>query len=148
MGSGSLPAAVRAALAEAGDPERALAQQAYMKSAMPYRGLTAPELKRLLRPLLGDPRLVPGTRTEWEAAVRELWDGAAAFVEPDQPEALAEALCRLIADPSERERLGRQAQDRARLYTVDAMADAYWTLYHRLASIPPRPHPGRLACAS
>ncbi len=68
--------AVRAALADAGDPERAIAQQAYMKSAMPYRGITAPELKRVLRPVLGDARLVPGTREEWEAAVRTLWDDA------------------------------------------------------------------------
>ena len=33
--------AVRAALAGAGDPERAAGQQAYMKSSMPYRGLTS-----------------------------------------------------------------------------------------------------------
>ncbi len=47
-----------------------------MKSAMPYRGITAPELKRVLRPVLGNVRLVPTTRPEWEATVRELWDGA------------------------------------------------------------------------
>ena len=35
-----------------GDPVRAEAQQRYMKSAMPYRGLTSPELRALLRPLL------------------------------------------------------------------------------------------------
>lgn len=67
---------VREVLARAGDPERAIAQQAYMKSAMPYRGITAPELKRVLRPVLGDARLVPTTRTRWEAAVRALWDDA------------------------------------------------------------------------
>jgi len=33
---------VRAALAGAGDPERAVQQRAYMKSAMPYRGITSP----------------------------------------------------------------------------------------------------------
>ena len=68
--------AVRAALALAGDPERAIAQQAYMKSAMPYRGITSPELRRLLRPVLGDPRLVPVTRAGWESTVLGLWDGA------------------------------------------------------------------------
>lgn len=46
----SLVDAVRDALATGGDPERAAAQQRYMKSAMPYRGLTSPELKALLRP--------------------------------------------------------------------------------------------------
>ena len=39
-----LAAAIRAALSEVGDPERARGQQAYMKSALPYRGLTSPEL--------------------------------------------------------------------------------------------------------
>ncbi len=49
--------AVRSALAGAGDPERARQQQAYMKSAMPYRGLSAPELRLLLRPVLAEHRL-------------------------------------------------------------------------------------------
>ena len=64
----------RAALAGAGDPERAAGQQAYMKSSMPYRGITSPELRHLLRPLLADPDLAPTTRAEWEADVRGLWD--------------------------------------------------------------------------
>ncbi len=68
--------AIRSVLAGAGDPERAAAQQAYMKSAMPYRGLTSPELKALLRPVLADPHLRPATRDAWEGAVRELWDEA------------------------------------------------------------------------
>jgi 3-methyladenine DNA glycosylase AlkD len=65
---------VREALAGAGDPERALGQQAYMKSRVPYRGITSPELRHLLRPLLADPDLAPTTRAEWEADVRALWD--------------------------------------------------------------------------
>jgi 3-methyladenine DNA glycosylase AlkD len=65
---------VRAALAEAGDPERARAQQRYMKSEMPYRGLTAPQLKALLRPLLA--AHPPPDRETWEAGIRALWDGA------------------------------------------------------------------------
>ena len=69
--------AVRAALAWAGDPVRAAGQQAYMKSSMPYRGLTSPELRALLRPLLADPALAPASREAWEADVRALWDGAA-----------------------------------------------------------------------
>lgn len=67
-------AAVRAALAEAGDPERAVGQQAYMKSTMPYRGITLPELRRLLRPLLAEHP--PQSREHWESTVRELWDHA------------------------------------------------------------------------
>lgn len=68
--------AIREALASSGDPERARAQQAYMKSAMPFRGITSPELKALLRPVLADPALRIDDRAGWEGAVRELWDGA------------------------------------------------------------------------
>jgi len=63
---------IRAALAAAADPERAAVQQAYMKSQLPYRGITAPELKRLLRPILAAYR--PATRTDHEATVRRLWE--------------------------------------------------------------------------
>jgi 3-methyladenine DNA glycosylase AlkD len=73
----ALVVAVRAALAGAGDPVRAAGQQAYMKSSMPYRGLTSPELRSLLRPLLADPALAPTSREAWETDVRALWDGAA-----------------------------------------------------------------------
>jgi 3-methyladenine DNA glycosylase AlkD len=66
--------AVRAALAGAGDPERAAQQQAYMKSELPYAGLAAPELRALLRPLLAEHRFID--RAQWEAAVLELWDDA------------------------------------------------------------------------
>ena len=47
-----------------------------MKSSMPYRGLTAPQLKALLRPILADPAYRIDERGDWERAVRELWDGA------------------------------------------------------------------------
>ncbi len=66
--------AVRAALVGAGDPGRAAQQQAYMKSALPYVGLTAPELRALLKPLLVEHRFVD--RASWEAAVLELWEDA------------------------------------------------------------------------
>jgi 3-methyladenine DNA glycosylase AlkD len=72
----ALVVAVRAALRGAGDPERAAGQQAYMKSVMPYRGITSPELRALLRPLFTDPALVPSSREAWEADVRALWDDA------------------------------------------------------------------------
>jgi 3-methyladenine DNA glycosylase AlkD len=68
--------AIRTALAEAGNPETAAAQQTYMKSVMPFRGITAPELKALLRPILADPAYRIRDRGEWDGAVRELWDGA------------------------------------------------------------------------
>jgi 3-methyladenine DNA glycosylase AlkD len=68
--------AVRETLADHADPARAPGQQAYMKSEMPYRGLTTPVLRKALRPLLADPAYRLEDRDEWEATVRALWDGA------------------------------------------------------------------------
>ncbi|QIG42790.1 DNA alkylation repair protein [Nocardioides anomalus] len=67
-----LVAAVRAALAAAGDEERAAGQQRYMKSALPYHGVSSPQLKTALRPLLR--AWAPVDRTQWEDTVRTLWD--------------------------------------------------------------------------
>ena len=64
---------VRATLASAADPGNAGPMQAYMKSAMPYRGIPAPALRSLLRPVLAHALLDEET---WHATVLELWDGA------------------------------------------------------------------------
>ncbi|GGK83068.1 DNA alkylation repair protein [Ornithinimicrobium pekingense] len=70
----ALVAAVREALAAAGDPQRAAGQQRYMRSAMPFHGVTAPRLRQVVRPLLrAHP---PADRETWEATVRALWDDA------------------------------------------------------------------------
>ena len=66
--------AVRAALADGGDPARAAQQRAYMKSELPFVGLGAPAMKVLLRPLLAEHRFVD--RALWQDAVQELWDDA------------------------------------------------------------------------
>ena len=67
--------AVRAALhAAEGDPERAAAQQRYMRSAMPFRGLAVPAVRALVRGVVRG-RPVPAY-DEWHAAVRSLWDEA------------------------------------------------------------------------
>jgi 3-methyladenine DNA glycosylase AlkD len=71
-----LLAAVTAALVERADPVRAAAQQRYMKSAMPYFGLTSPQLRAALGPLLREPALVMETRDQWVATVTALWEGA------------------------------------------------------------------------
>ncbi|WP_374971094.1 DNA alkylation repair protein [Terrabacter sp. BE26] len=71
-----LVAAVSAALSARADPERAAGQQRYMKSALPYFGLTSPQLKAALTPLLRDPGLAMQSRAQWEATIRALWDGA------------------------------------------------------------------------
>jgi 3-methyladenine DNA glycosylase AlkD len=66
--------AVRETLAGAADPTRAVGMQAYMKSSMPYRGVPAPALRSLVRPLVAAHPL-PDEET-WQAAVLELWDAA------------------------------------------------------------------------
>jgi 3-methyladenine DNA glycosylase AlkD len=68
--------AVCRALENAEDPVRAKGQQAYMKSTMPFRGISSPQLKATLRPILTDPEYLLTVRNEWEATIRKLWDGA------------------------------------------------------------------------
>lgn len=65
---------LRAELATAGDPERAAAQERYMKAVMPYHGLSQPRLRALLRPHLKE--FAPRDRAEWEETVRTWWDDA------------------------------------------------------------------------
>jgi 3-methyladenine DNA glycosylase AlkD len=67
--------AVRAVLAAAADPARAVEMQTYMKSSMAYRGVPAPVLRSSVRPLLAAHPL-PDEET-WQATVLELWDAAA-----------------------------------------------------------------------
>lgn len=69
-------AAVRAALEAAADPSRAPDQQRYMRSPMPYLGVTSPALTAALRPVLADPAYRVTDRAEWEATVRAMWDEA------------------------------------------------------------------------
>jgi 3-methyladenine DNA glycosylase AlkD len=65
---------LRVELAAAGEPRRAADQQRYMKSAMPYYGITASDLRVLLRPHLK--AFAPADRDEWETTVRTWWDEA------------------------------------------------------------------------
>lgn len=66
--------AVRHSLAGTGDPVRALQQQRYMKSALPFEGLSLPQLRARLRPVLAEHRLE--SPEEWQHAARVLWDEA------------------------------------------------------------------------
>lgn len=63
---------------------------------------------------------------------RELWDGAAVFVDPRDPEAFAEALDRLLADTPRRIALGGKARSRASLYSIEAMTAGMLDVYRRL----------------
>ncbi len=63
--------------------------------------------------------------------LRELWQDAALFVDPDDTESLHAALQRLIEDEALRGALGAAAVDRARQYSVTDMAQKYCALYVR-----------------
>jgi 3-methyladenine DNA glycosylase AlkD len=65
---------LRRRIAEAGDPSRAPGMQAYMKSALPYRGVTSVPFRALAREVVAAHPLPD--RVTWEAVVRELWDDA------------------------------------------------------------------------
>jgi glycosyltransferase involved in cell wall biosynthesis len=61
---------------------------------------------------------------------RELWEGAALFVDPRDERAIAEIINRLLQDPEDRAALGRAARERADAYTVDAMSAGVLNIYH------------------
>ncbi|WP_146604591.1 glycosyltransferase family 4 protein [Rhodoplanes roseus] len=67
-------------------------------------------------------------------SLRELWDGAALFVEPRDAAALATAVRGLCEDPARRTALQRAARDRAGRYTVAAMATRVEGLYDVLVA--------------
>ena len=70
-----LVTAICQALADNANPEKAAGMRAYMKSAMPYRGVQTPIRRKLVRAALRAHPLA--SRDDWLAAVRELWRGAA-----------------------------------------------------------------------
>lgn len=65
---------------------------------------------------------------------RELWDGAAIFVDPSDGDGLARLLSTLLADDGRRDELGRAARRRAGRYTAQAMAAGTAALYREVLS--------------
>ncbi|HKF82078.1 MAG TPA: glycosyltransferase [Solirubrobacterales bacterium] len=68
-------------------------------------------------------------------SLRELWEGAAVFVDPRDERRLRWALEELIEDGTRREELAARAQRRAAGYGVARSARAYRRLYDRLRSV-------------
>ena len=66
-----ITSAYRQALAAAADPDKASGMQSYMKSTMPYRGVTAPVAREIQRNLFKQYPL--NGLIELERVVRELW---------------------------------------------------------------------------
>jgi glycosyltransferase involved in cell wall biosynthesis len=60
---------------------------------------------------------------------RELWDGAAMFVPPDDEQEIATAIDRLAHDEELRIDLGQAAANRARAYNVEAMSAGVMAAY-------------------
>ena len=73
--STELVTAIRQALADNNNPEKAAGMRAYMKSAMPYRGVQTPIRRKLVRAALRAHPLA--SRDDWLAAVLDLWRNAA-----------------------------------------------------------------------
>lgn len=66
--------AVRRELALLGDPDSAAGAQAYMKSEMPFHGISAPRLRAACRRLFED--LDFSSAARWRSSVLSLWRGA------------------------------------------------------------------------
>ncbi len=74
-------------------------------------------------------------------SLREIWEGAAVFVPPEETEAVRDALVELIRDCSRRDELAARAAARAREFTPERMALGYLDIYRALVSR------GRQVCA-
>ncbi|HLV21393.1 MAG TPA: glycosyltransferase [Polyangiaceae bacterium] len=65
-------------------------------------------------------------------SLREVWEDAARYAPPQDPEAWAHAIDALFKAPSQRLQVAERARERAQAYSPRAMADAYRMLYRRL----------------
>lgn len=66
--------ALRQALRQAGDPLKAPAMQAYMKSTMPYHGVPMPLLRQVFKTVCGDAQF--DSAAQWRLQVLAIWNQA------------------------------------------------------------------------
>jgi len=64
--------------------------------------------------------------------LKEIWDDAAVFVPPEDPEALRFALDRMIRDEGRRRDLAERARQRAEEFSLPVMIGEYGIAYHEL----------------
>lgn len=115
-----LVAAIRLELAAAGNPERAVQQQAYLKSTMPCFGVPNPTVRMIVRNAAAER---PGmTRNHWVAAIGQLWTEAAHR---------EECLAAIELADAKRAWAGGDLMD---LYETMAVTGAWWDLVDPLAS--------------
>jgi len=69
-------------------------------------------------------------------SLRENWEGAALFVAPDDRAAWHDALRHLIDDAEDRELWSLAAQQRARGFSRETMAERYAALYREMTASP------------
>jgi glycosyltransferase involved in cell wall biosynthesis len=67
-------------------------------------------------------------------SLRELWEGAALFVAPDDLDGLSAVIHNLSRDPIAREEWAEKARRRAERYDASSMLKAYLTLYEEMLS--------------
>lgn len=67
-------------------------------------------------------------------SLRELWEGAAIFVPPEDSHALADVLATLCHDRHLREKMAERAYERSRFFSPDKMAAEYFAAYLALTA--------------
>jgi 3-methyladenine DNA glycosylase AlkD len=118
----ALGKAIRAALHAHADPVKAPGMQRYMKSAMPYYGVTAPMQKRLWREVFAAHPL--DSCEEVREAALDLWRGAG----------FREERYAAIALTDQRGHAGCQTMDALPLYEEMIVSGAWWDYVDVLAS--------------
>jgi glycosyltransferase involved in cell wall biosynthesis len=81
-------------------------------------------------------------------AFRELWDGAALFVSPDDPKEFASEVNSLAKDARLRRDYAARAMKRAAKYRVEQMVERYLELYAEARSNADRNHEAGASCVS
>lgn len=117
--------AVRRELAAAADPAKAPGMQAYMKSAMPYHGVRAPDQRRIFRAVFADHPV--GSFAAWRATVLALWREAGHREERYAAVALAS---------DRRYRAHRTSMAALPLYRELIVTGAWWDLVDSVATHP------------
>ena len=113
---------LRRRIAEAGDPSRAPQMQAYMKSALPFRGVPSVPLRAITREVIAAHPLPD--RDAWVRVVRRLWDEAT----------YREEWYAALAVAGHRRYRGYQDLETLDLYRHLVVTGAWWDVVDHLAS--------------
>lgn len=119
-----LVAALQGGLAALADPARAKGARAYMKSEMPFRGVSAPAQRRLWRDLFAAHPLT--STADWQRVILELWRSARFREERYAAVGLA----------SDRRYLGYRTPDTLPMLEEMIVSGAWWDYVDALASHP------------